>query len=254
MPPAFIEEVSDEESGDIPFRDAPETNGTDDQDAQEEDDDEEDDSQEEGVYVVESIVDHAWLDDGTLKLLVKWKGYESEKDRTWEEEEGLMYVFGLVELQLLPGAFINKQHRDGAGAIVTAYYKKIGGKPEKPAEKATPAKPGRKRKSMGTAKTNTPKSESAATGAKRQRRVSAATKETEKKQEPTPLEENGIGWLPKGKNWDKDVHRVDTIVKEDDDVLMACLEFNNGHTAKLPLHACYEKCPMKMLAFYEQHL
>lgn len=42
----ITEDVSDEESGDIPFRDAPETNGTDEQDAAK--DDEEEDEDESG--------------------------------------------------------------------------------------------------------------------------------------------------------------------------------------------------------------
>ncbi|KAJ5467209.1 hypothetical protein N7475_004961 [Penicillium sp. IBT 31633x] len=235
MPPPITEDVSDEESGDIPFRDAPETNGTDEQDAAKDDEEEDEDEsgdEAEGVYVVEKIVDHDWLDDGTLKLLVKWKGYESVSDRTWEEEEGLM---------------------EGAGDIVNAYYKKVGGRPKKPEEKPTPAKPGRKRKSMGESKTATPTPAPVATEAKRQRRKSAP-KETKVAQDSPSSEENGVEWLPKGKNWDKDVKAVDTIVREDDEGLMAWLEFNNGHRAKVALQACYEKCPLKMLKFYESHL
>lgn len=48
-PAALSEGMSDEESGDIPYRDAPETNGTDDQDAEQQEDEDEDDEQEEGV-------------------------------------------------------------------------------------------------------------------------------------------------------------------------------------------------------------
>ncbi|KAJ5940090.1 hypothetical protein N7516_000258 [Penicillium verrucosum] len=232
MPPP-VEDMSDEETGDIPFRNAPESNGKDDQESPEDegdDGDEEEDDEEEGLYVVEDIIQHDWLDDGTLKLLVKWKGYDKLEDHTWEEEEGLL---------------------DGAGDIVTAYYKKIGGRPKKDGEKPAAAKPGRKRKSMGdskAAKTPAP----AATEAKRQRRKSAP-KETSKQASPSS-DENGVSWLPKGKNWDKDVKEVDTIVREGDAGLMAWLEFNNGHKAKLSVQACYEKCPLKMLKFYESHL
>lgn len=143
-------------------------------------------------------------------------------------------------------SFIDKYHRDGAGDIVTAYYKKIGGRPKKDGEKPAAAKPGRKRKSMGdskAAKTPAP----AATEAKRQRRKSAP-KETSKQASPSS-EENGTQWLPKGKNWDKDVKEVDTIVREGDAGLMAWLEFNNGHKAKLSVQACYEKCPLKVCSF-----
>ncbi|KUM61033.1 hypothetical protein ACN42_g6084 [Penicillium freii] len=231
MPPP-VEDLSDEETGDIPFRNAPESNGKDDQESPEDEGDEDEDDEEEGLYVVEDIVQHDWLDDGTLKLLVKWKGYPKLEDHTWEEEEGLL---------------------EGARDIVTAYYKKIGGRPKKKAEeKPAAGKPGRKRKSMGDSKVAKTVPTPAATEAKRQRRKSAP-KETSK-QASLSSEENGVQWLPKGKNWDKDVKEVDTIVREGDAGLMAWLEFNNGHKAKLSVQACYEKCPLKMLKFYESHL
>ncbi|KAJ5513348.1 Chromo domain/shadow [Penicillium fimorum] len=251
MPPP-VEDISDEESGDIPFRNASETNGTDAQDSSEDEGDEEED-EEEGLYIVEDILEHAWLDDGTLKLLVKWKGYEKIKDRTWEEEDGLMYVYALIELRhVLCASIDQKKHRDGARDIVTAYYKRIGGRPEKPEDKPKAAKPGRKRKSMGDSKLATPVPAPPASEAKRQRRKSVP-KETTKQASPE-YEENGIQWLPKAKNWDKDVKTVDTIVREGDAGLMAWLEFNNGHKAKLSIQVCYERCPLKMLKFYESHL
>lgn len=176
---------------------------------------------------------------------MKWKGYEKLEDHTWEEEEGLMYVHAPVELRHLLRAFIDKHNRDGARDIVTAYYKRIGGRPtKKDGEKPAAAKPGRKRKSMGDSKVAKAVPAPAGTEAKRQRRKSAP-KETSKEASPSS-EENGIQWLPKGKNWDKDVKEVDTIVREGDAGLMAWLEFNNGRKAKLSVQACYEKCPLKV--------
>ncbi|KAJ5506507.1 Chromo domain/shadow [Penicillium expansum] len=188
---------------------------------EDEGDEEEDEEEEEGLYIVEDIIKHDWLDDGTLKLWVKWKGYERVQDHTWEDEEGLMYVDMLIELRNLLRAFIDEHHRDGASEVVTAYYKRIGGRPKKDEEKPAAAKPGRKRKSMGEPKLA--------------------------KDSPAPA-------ASEGKNWDKDVKEVDTIVREGDAGLMAWLEFNNGHKAKLSVQACYEKCPLKMLKFYESHL
>jgi len=45
-------------------------------------------SDEESQYEVEKIVDKR-VDDGVTKYLVKWKGWDSEEDRTWEPEENL---------------------------------------------------------------------------------------------------------------------------------------------------------------------
>jgi chromobox protein 1 len=98
---------------------------------------------------------------------------------------------------------------------------------------------------MGDSKLAKPSHAPATSEAKRQRRKSAP-KETTKQETPSSSESNGAQWLPKGKNWDKDVKEVDTIVREGDAGLMAWLEFNNGHKAKLSVQACYEKCPLKV--------
>jgi chromobox protein 1 len=36
------------------------------------------------------IVHKLTISQGTLKLFVKWKGYDAIKDHTWEDEEGLV--------------------------------------------------------------------------------------------------------------------------------------------------------------------
>ncbi|KAJ6012545.1 hypothetical protein N7499_011785 [Penicillium canescens] len=224
MPPP-VEDISDEESGDIPFRDAPEDQAEDKAADDQAEEDEDDDEEEEGVYIVEEIVQHDWLDDGTLKLLVKWKGYEDPTDRTWEEEEGL---------------------KEGAGDILAAYYKKVGGRPELPPPKA---KPGRKRKSMADSKSATPTASSSAAEPKRRK----SHKETKKVE--SDADENITDWVPKGKSWDKEVQEVDTIVRDpENNGLYAWLVFNNGRKSRVTIEACYEKCPMKMLKFYESHL
>ncbi|KAJ5550072.1 hypothetical protein N7535_001985 [Penicillium sp. DV-2018c] len=239
--PAPEEDMSDEASGDIPFKN-PSANGTDEQNEGSDNEEEEDeDDEEEGVYVVEDIMLHDWLDDGTLKLLVKWKGYDDEKDRTWEDEEGLL---------------------DGASEIVNAYYERIGGRPKKPEKKAPAGKASRKRKSTADRKSTTPAKKDTATEAKRQRRKSTtpqrkATPQKRAAKQDTPTsdeDEAEVSWVPKGKNWDKEVRSVDTIVREGDRGLMAWLEFNNGRKSRIPVEICYEKCPLKMLKFYESHL
>jgi chromobox protein 1 len=174
---------------------------------------------------------------GTLKLLVKWKGYEDVKDRTWEEEGGLMYVESSTTLLHA----ITYTLREGAPDIVNEYYKRVGGRPERPAEKP---KPGRKRKSMGDTKSKTA---TPVPAAEIKRRRKSVPKETEAKEKPSTPEANGDGWLPKGKNWDKDVHKVETIVRgEGNEGLLAYLEFTNGLKARVNIQACYEKCPQKV--------
>ncbi|KAJ5928908.1 Chromo domain/shadow [Penicillium verhagenii] len=230
MPPLpDPEDASDEESGDVPFstanEDAKAENG--------EEDSEGDDDDEEGVYVVESISTHAFLDDGTLSLHVKWKGYEKKEDMTWEPEGNLV---------------------DGARDVLMAYYKKIGGKPAKPSA-STAAKPGRKRKSLGEAKA-TPVADTKPEN-KRQRKSTAPTDapETPASIEEKQDSEEPTDWLPKGKNWENEVAVVETITRDEkSNGLFVLLNWKNGKTARVSIETCYERLPRKMLRFYEDHL
>ncbi|GAB0142395.1 hypothetical protein EsHS_00002946 [Epichloe bromicola] len=54
-----------------------------------EDEDNEGEDMEEDEFIVESIKNHMIDEDGTLKFQVKWEGYDSKKDLTWEPEENL---------------------------------------------------------------------------------------------------------------------------------------------------------------------
>lgn len=146
--------------------------------------------------------------------------------------------------------------REGASEILSAYYAKIGGRPERPS--TDKPKPGRKRKSMGetSSKTATP-SETPVPAAKRGRK-SAATKELEKmndkaKVSPVQVVDDDGNWLPKGK-WDKELKEVSTIMRgEKDEGLFAYLLFNNGKTARVSVRACYEKCPKKVCACLQRY-
>ncbi|KAJ5923261.1 hypothetical protein N7454_008506 [Penicillium verhagenii] len=248
MPPLpDPEDASDEESGDVPFstanEDATAENG--------EESSEGDDDDEEGVYVVESISAHDFLDNviqpirsgigdhmliltqGNLVLHVKWKGYEKKEDMTWEPEGNLV---------------------DGARDVLMAYYKKIGGKPAKPSA-STPAKPGRKRKSLGEAKA-TPVADTKPE-IKRRRKSTAPTDapETPASIEEKEDSEEPTDWLPKGKNWENEVAVVETITRDEtSNGLFVLLNWKNGKTARVSIETCYERLPRKMLRFYEDHL
>ncbi|KAG6003960.1 hypothetical protein E4U43_000818 [Claviceps pusilla] len=54
-----------------------------------EDEDNDDEDMEEDEFIVEAIKNHMIDEDGTLKFQVKWEGYDSKKDLTWEPEENL---------------------------------------------------------------------------------------------------------------------------------------------------------------------
>ncbi|KAL4792031.1 hypothetical protein BDV19DRAFT_281825 [Aspergillus venezuelensis] len=229
MPPPVADFSDDESTGEsIPYDEVEyKKNGiTDANDA----DDDEDEDEEEDVYVVEKILGHSFKGDGTLLLQVKWQGYDDPKDQTVEPEENL----------------------DNARDVLDEYFKRLGGRPQKPQKK---------RKSMGRPKATKVKEESEKPEPKRRRRSRAADteetdagegkeKETEKeKEKETPAPD----WVPKSKNWEKEVKAVDTIVREDGG-LVAYLHWNNDKKSKVSIETCYEKCPRKMLQFYESHL
>ncbi|KAJ5646754.1 hypothetical protein N7490_003126 [Penicillium lividum] len=228
MPPPVEDTSGDESGGDIPFSTA--KTDTQDQNGDKTSDQDDDDEQEEGIYVVESIAAHDFLDDGTLTLHVKWKGYEDEKDMTWEPEENL---------------------KDGAHDVLAAYYRKIGGRPKKPIMAPAKSGPGRKRKSIGDAKASpAPKPE---TKKRRKSAVPETPAETPKKAESDSEDE--ATWVPKGKNWDKEVDLVDTLSRDPEtEVLFALLKWKNGKLSRVAAETCYDRCPRKMLEFYEQHL
>lgn len=146
--------------------------------------------------------------------------------------------------------------RDGAEDVLKAYYKKIGGRPEKP-EKVEKPKHGRKRKSMAEKK-EAPPTKPTETKRRRQSTPKRESKNYIKTEDQTPTEteeDEPSDWVPKGKNWDEEVQSVDTIIRDaKDQGLYALLLWTNGKRSRVNIASCYEKCPMKMLKFYEKHL
>ncbi|OJD12040.1 hypothetical protein AJ78_07311 [Emergomyces pasteurianus Ep9510] len=181
-----------------------------------EEDDDESGVEGEDVYVVERITGHEFAKNGTLLLQVKWKGYEDPADQTLEPEENLI---------------------GGAEDVLKEYFALIGGRPERPSKK---------RKSI-TGSTPTRDTVSSKKKPKKSRAAES---------NGTPETENNVAdWVPKTKNWDSQVKSVDTIMRDPvTGNLFVYLNWNNDKKAKVSIQQCYEKCPQKMLQFYEQHL
>ncbi|KAF7159536.1 hypothetical protein CNMCM6106_006793 [Aspergillus hiratsukae] len=209
-----VEDLSDDEStgGSIPYNNVEHDKEIAGDAKEEEEDDEE--NEEEGVYTVEKIMGHEFTKDGKLMLQVKWHGYDDPADQTLEPEENLL---------------------EGAKEILEEYFRAQGGRPEKPVAV-------RKRKSMGRVKAESE------TPAEPKRRIkSRANAETTGSTE-TPQAEAGEvpDWVPRSKSWEKEVERVDTIIRDPNtDSLIAFLKWTNGKTAKVSIETCYEKCPRK---------
>ncbi|RAL16375.1 uncharacterized protein BO97DRAFT_440153 [Aspergillus homomorphus CBS 101889] len=222
MPPPVPDLSDDESTGEsIPYDDtsAAKKQVKEENDNDNDDDEEEDEEEEEDVYHVEKIVAHEWGKKGELLLQVKWKGYDDPADMTLEPEDNL----------------------DGAKEAVDEYFRGLGGRPEKPQPK--------KRKSIG----RPPKS---ATPEKPQQPNKRRKSRANESPEPQPADDSDSGsWVPKSKSWEKEVENVDTIFREPGTSnLLAILNWKNGKKSKVLIGTCYEKCPRKMLEFYESHL
>ncbi|PSN75496.1 hypothetical protein BS50DRAFT_582176 [Corynespora cassiicola Philippines] len=171
--------------------------------------------EEEEEYVVEKIVGHRFVGNA-CEYDVKWQGYDDPADRTWEPEDNL---------------------KKGAMDILQEYHEKIGGKPEskkrgKPSKTAAGAK--RKgRQSSAPSASATP----------------ASTKRVKKEQE----------WAPPTGSWEGDIDYVDTVEETNDPktgkkVRYAYVVWQNQKKTQHPLQHIYQKCPQKMLQYYESHL
>ncbi|KAI4721472.1 hypothetical protein E4T48_02309 [Aureobasidium sp. EXF-10727] len=184
------------------------------------DDDEEDNADE---YVVDKILTHAFDKGKDCLYQVKWLGYEDPADRTWEPEDNL----------------------SGAMDVLKAYWDKIGGKPQ-PKPK-TPAKKGTKRKSMAQ---DTPETTTTSTTKKRARKSIKAVDADE------PADDK-LSSRPEG-SWEDAVQLIDAVEKPDEGefkgVLMIFLLWEDGTRTQHTAQQCRQKCPQKLLDYYESKL
>lgn len=126
-----------------------------------------------------------------------------------------------------------EDNMDGAIDVLNEYFEKIGGRPEPTKGK------GQKRKSRPSEVKS-----AAATPV-------PATKTKRVKQEKT--------WSPPPGSWEHDVSHCDTVEERFDaqtgkPARYAYLVWNNRKKTQHPLSHTYQKCPQKMLQYYESHL
>jgi len=189
--------------------------------ASEEEEGEEEEEEEDGdgeEYIVEAIMDHRF-DRNNLFFHVKWQDYPHKKDWTWEPEDHLT---------------------GGSDAILQEYYNKIGGRPvqKSPSRGASAA---RKRARNSTSAAATPAKSS------KKSRVSASAKSVDV---DSPSEAR---WEPPTGSWEEHITHIDTIERNDNG-LVCYLQWQNGKKTQHDIHTVHQKCPQRMLSFYEQHL
>ncbi|KAI2617790.1 heterochromatin protein one [Hypoxylon sp. NC1633] len=191
-------------------------NGDDDNELAEDEDEGDAGDMEEDVYIVEKIIAHAVEPDGTLKFKVKWEGYDKKSDQTWEEDDNL---------------------KENASDVLEEYLHSLGGR-QKILDDATTA--------IKTKKRGRPAAGTPTNGAKRRRNDSHPASATP----PT----SGRPWKPPVGSWEDEVDSIDACHDENTGKLIVYLTWKNGHKTQHDTKVVYQRCPQKMLQFYERHV
>ncbi|KAI3321354.1 hypothetical protein HD806DRAFT_206267 [Xylariaceae sp. AK1471] len=177
----------------------------------------EDEDLEEDEYIVEKILAHVLEADGSLKYRVKWEGWEKKSDQTWEEEENL---------------------RENAAGVLDEYLASVGGR-DKIMEEAQTA--------LKTKKRGRPSAGTPANGTKRRRNGSHPAS-------ATPPASSTRAWKPPAGSWEDHVESIDACHDENTGKLIVYLTWKDGQKTQHETKVIYQRCPQKMLQFYERHV
>ncbi|KAF4504787.1 hypothetical protein G6O67_008195 [Ophiocordyceps sinensis] len=172
---------------------------------------------DEDEFIVEAIKKHMVDEDGSLKFLVKWEGWEKKSDLTWEPEDNLM---------------------ESASEVLQQYYKRLGGR-DRIFEESEKATRGKKR---GRAS-----GETSVTATKRSRKNGLHPAESS----PPATSKK---WSPPAGSWEDEIESIDACEDEGSGRLVVYLIWKNGRKTKHDTSVIYKKCPQKMLQFYERHV
>lgn len=185
-----------------------------DEEEEEEEGEESDEDLEEDEYVVEKIMSHMVYPDGTLKFEVKWEGYDKKADRTWESKDNLV---------------------ENASDILTEYLQAHGGE-DKILEESEKGVKGKKR--------GRPAASVPAAGKRRK---------GDHPSDSTPPATTKA-WKPPAGSWEDEVQSIDACHDENSGKLIVYLTWKNGQKTQHETKVIYQRCPQKMLAFYERHV
>lgn len=214
-------------------------------------DDEEEDS--EGTeYEVERVVGHKHT-KGRLQYHLKWNGYDSDEN-TWENKENV-FCKDLVEAYWV-------RHEQAGGS-----RSDLKGKDGIHVKK----EPARTAKSNGARRTKKDRDGDAVTNmapAKRQRtsdtskgvmkaegRAEDVTSNNNNSNNSNSSSSNGSSWTPP-KSWTSWEDKVDSIltVERSSQKLLIRLLWSNGKETHHPIEEAHQKCPQKLIQFYEAHI
>ncbi|PNY23343.1 Chromatin-associated protein swi6 [Tolypocladium capitatum] len=230
MPPALSDEASDLEpqpvgswrnsasadddddfASDASRESEPVANGA---DEGEDEDEEEADDLGEDEFIVEAIRKHMVDEDGSLKFLVKWEGWEEKSDLTWEPEDNLM---------------------ESASEILNTYFSRIGGRDKIFEESGKAARS--KKRSMTS---------SGAPATKRTRKNGTHPADSTP---PATLKK----WSPPAGSWEDEIESIDACEDEGSGKLVVYLIWKNGRKTKHETSVIYKKYAPILRATRKDH-
>jgi chromobox protein 1 len=159
---------------------------------------------------------------------VKWKGFESEKELTWEPEENLKYVLGISTLSF-KFSYQRISLRVAGDEILDKYFDAIGGRLKIKGSAGAAKTKGRKRTITGTSTTK-PK--------RFRQNYGHGTDET------LPMAANK--WSPPSGLWENEIEMIGACEEDDDGKLIVYLIWKNGQKTKHDTKIIYKKCPQKV--------
>ncbi|QSL67026.1 hypothetical protein MERGE_001413 [Pneumocystis wakefieldiae] len=173
---------------------------------------------EDEIYAVEKILGHRLNMKRTgWEYLIKWKGYDKDEDNTWEDEKSC----------------------EGCKDLINQYWESIGGRLV-PSEKPT----ARKRKSSQLRKNENNESDiKHRASTSRSKEISTSDLSSENWKPPMHLS-----------SWEDEIESVDTIERDASGKLLVYVNWVHGKKSVHDSLLIYQKCPLKMLHFYENHL
>ncbi|KAF9140556.1 hypothetical protein BG015_001591 [Linnemannia schmuckeri] len=204
----------------------------------------------EAEYEVERVVGHKHT-KGRLQYYLKWNGYDSDEN-TWEDRENV-YCVDLIEaywmrLEQAGGSRTDSKGKDGVPV------------------KKEPTRTAKSNGAKTTKKDRDGDTMTDMTHVKRQK-TSNASKGVKKAEDGSEggassnnysnnnITINSSGWTPP-KSWTSWEEKVESIltVERSNQKLLIRLQWNNGRETQHPIEVAHQKCPQKLIQFYESHI
>ncbi|KAG0376682.1 hypothetical protein BGX24_007379 [Mortierella sp. AD032] len=238
--------VQDESEKRIEDKDISSKNGADDEVEYEEEEDE----AEEVEFDVEEVVGHKYV-KGKLHYHIKWKGYDSDEN-TWEDTDGVFCT------DLIEAYWTRHKQAGGLRTDLRSIPKKDPVRSTKSKGTTDAVKTLRKVQDIDAVMEVGPAKRQKTSGPPKYS-LRESFKAVRKAEEKGAGINNGVfdnnRWAPP-KSWTSWEDKVETIqtVERSNQKLLIRLAWKNGKETHHPIETAHEKCPQKLIQYYESHI